>query len=164
MQVAGSTLVSVTPIDANMPSQTAVLNETANSATLFTRTRGDSSSFLIELAGITKITKLNFDLAETAETGGAPPIYRPHQRIAATSFTLGLKNFTDGAVEHVQTVDAYKDRVRITRDLDNTLQVVAFEFEETSLSQGDFYFIKVVQANDAIAWSSPIWVGGHAPR
>ncbi len=164
MQVAGATLVSITPIDANMPSQTAVLNETENSATLFTRTRGDSSSFLIELAGITKSTKLNFDLAETAETGAGPPIYRPHQRIAANSFTLGLKNLTDGAIEHVQTVDTYKDRVRITRDLDNTLQVVEFEFEDTSLSQGDFYFIRVVQANDAIAWSSPIWVGGHAPR
>ncbi|NKC01351.1 MAG: DUF3604 domain-containing protein [Pseudomonadales bacterium] len=164
LQVSDATLVSITPLDANMPSQTVALSETENTATLFTRTRGDSSSFLVELSGITKNTSFSFDLTETAETGGAPPIYRPHQRVPATSFVLALKDLVDGTIEHTQTVDAYEDRVRITRDLEETLQVVDFEFADQNTNQGDFYFVRVVQANDAIAWSSPVWIGGHPPR
>ena len=29
---------------------------------------------------------------------------------------------------------------------------------------GLYYYVRVVQANDAIAWSSPVWIGGHKAR
>jgi len=42
---------------------------------------------------------------------------------------------------------------------------VSFTFEDASFpDQGDYYYFKVEQANDAIAWSSPIWIGGLSSR
>ena len=29
---------------------------------------------------------------------------------------------------------------------------------------GDYYFLRVQQVNDALAWSSPVWVGGLASQ
>jgi hypothetical protein len=37
---------------------------------------------------------------------------------------------------------------------------VSFDFDDTGTIEGDYYFVRVKQANDASAWSSPIWVGG----
>ena len=36
--------------------------------------------------------------------------------------------------------------------------------DEDQPDQGDYYYLRVEQANDAIAWSSPIWVGGYPSR
>ena len=40
-------------------------------------------------------------------------------------------------------------------------EYLRFEVEDTGERQGDYYFIRIRQANDALAWSSPVWVGGH---
>ncbi len=40
-----------------------------------------------------------------------------------------------------------------------------FEFvDDDNPRQGDYYYVRVVQANDAIAWSSPVWIGGYAKK
>jgi hypothetical protein len=41
---------------------------------------------------------------------------------------------------------------------------VSFEIEDEGSVQGDYYFVRVKQVDDAMAWSSPIWVGGFEPR
>lgn len=164
MRVRNGSLASVAPIDANLPMQHAQPLSGENSVSFMTQTRGDTSSFLLELNNISRNTTLEFDLIEAPETGGAPPLYRPAQRVPAISFELSLGELEDGQVSFNQTVDAYIDRVALTRHVEQTLQVVEFQTEETAQTLGDYYFVRVVQANDAIAWSSPVWVGGHPPR
>ena len=163
LEINNAELVSIQPIDANLPTQQAEVGEDG-AVRLKTMTRGDSSSYLVELAGVSRNTTLSFDLIETRESGGAPPIYRPQKRVPATSFTLSLKDMDNGMVSYNQQVDDYTDRVHLTRRVDETLKAVTFEIEDTGTSQGDYYFVRVVQANDAIAWSSPVWIGGHRPR
>jgi hypothetical protein len=41
---------------------------------------------------------------------------------------------------------------------------IHFEFDDLSDRHGDYYYVRVLQANDAIAWSSPIWIGGYPKR
>ena len=36
--------------------------------------------------------------------------------------------------------------------------------DERAPNQGDYYYVRVRQANDAVAWSSPIWGGGFPSR
>lgn len=163
LRVNSAELVSIEPIDANLPFQQASKNQDG-SAQIRTMTRGDSSSFLVKLDGVSRNTTLALDLVERRETGGAPPIYRPPQRVPATSFLLPLKDMTDGVVGYDQQVDDYTDRVRLTRQREDTLNTISFEFTDQGESQGDYYYVRVIQANDAIAWSSPVWIGGHAPR
>jgi len=41
---------------------------------------------------------------------------------------------------------------------------VRFEVKDMGQLQGDYYYVRVDQTNDAMAWSSPVWVGGYASR
>ena len=41
---------------------------------------------------------------------------------------------------------------------------IEFSFVDSARGQGDYYYVRVTQRNDAIAWSSPIWVGGYPKR
>ena len=165
LKVLDGTIEEITPQDASFPLQVIDTSELADGNVRFaTKTRGDTSSYLVRLSGITRNTRMQFDLIETRETGGAPPIYRPQQRPAADSFAFNLRDMEDNRISHQQQVDYYTDTVTLRRiSTEGTMDV-----EETINDQGnrhgDYYYVRVVQANDAIAWSSPIWVGGHPPR
>jgi hypothetical protein len=41
---------------------------------------------------------------------------------------------------------------------------MAFEWRDENGLQGDNYYVRVTQLDGAMAWSSPIWVGGYASR
>ena len=101
---------------------------------------------------------------ETLETGGAPPFYRPAQRVPAESFSLALRDMQDGEVGHTQMIDDYLDRTTLRRIVTDGPKQVSMRHTDTSDKHGDYYFIRVVQANDAMAWSSPVWIGGHGKR
>ena len=36
--------------------------------------------------------------------------------------------------------------------------------DEREPQEGDDYYVRVRQVNDAMAWSSPIWIGGYSSR
>ena len=66
--------------------------------------------------------------------------------------------------EQTLATDVYTDTVLLRAQIDDGPREVTFEVSDTSDKQGDYYFVRVRQANDAMAWSSPIWVGGYPPR
>ena len=161
LEVVDGQLESIVAVDASFPLQTfARSTENPNRLTFFTQTRGDSSSYLIKLSEVSRTTRLKFDLVESRETGGAPPRYRPAQRIPADSFVLALKDLQEGTVAHTQTTDGYNDRTELRHINYDGPRELEFEFADEGDRQGDYYFMRVKQANDAMAWSSPIWVGG----
>ena len=166
MDVAGAELVSIEPADGNLSIQSADVDaEDNNRVELFTQTRGDTSSYRIKLRGVSRTTTLSFDLLESREEGGGPPIYRRHQRVPAVSFSLDLKDLLEQrTAQFTQVVDAYTDRVSVRRIPTAGQRQVTFELDDSSRVQGDYYFVRVRQANDAMAWSSPIWVGGYDSR
>ena len=165
LEIENATLDEITPVDTSFPLQRINRAEdNPNRLTFSTKTRGDGSSYLLRLSDVQRTSRLRFDLIEAAETGGAPTIYRPHQRIPADSFTLNFKDLEEGRLAHEQTTDDYVDTTTLRRIIEDGEREVSFEFTDTDTRQGDYYFIRVVQSNDAIAWSSPVWIGGHAPK
>ncbi len=165
LEVSNAELEEILPYDAGFPMQNVQRSsEQPNRVTFDTKTRGDGSSFLLTLANVQRTARLQFDLVETAESGGAPPIYRLPQRVAAASFSLALKDLQNGPLSHAQSVDAYTDRVTLRKFNPDAPREVSFEFTDSGATQGDYYFVRVVQVNDAMAWSSPVWVGGHPSR
>lgn len=165
LEIENATLLDITPMDASMPLQRADTNpEQPGRITFNTQTRGDSSSFLLKLGNIQRGTTLRFDLVESRESGGAPPIYRPAQRVPADSFTLRLRDLSGGSVSHTQLLDGYMDTTVLRRVITDGAREVTVTHQDTSDKEGDYYFLRVVQANDAIAWSSPVWIGGHSKQ
>lgn len=165
LEVVNAELVSIEPYDSNLPTQTVGLsNEVPNRATFDTRTRGDTSSYLVRLNNIGRTTKVRFDLTEALETGGAPPIYRAPQRVPAVTFELAARDIENGVVSFEQPVDDYVDTVQLRRVVLDGERVIEFNISDTSNRHGDYYFVRIVQANDAIAWSSPVWIGGYGKR
>ena len=75
-----------------------------------------------------------------------------------------VANFANGSLVHTQTFDGYQDTTTVRRVITDGPREVNFEFTDTGVRHGDYYFVRVVQANDAIAWSSPVWIGGHSTR
>lgn len=161
LEIENATVERIEPVDTSFPLQSVRRSEKGNQFVFATKTRGDSSSYLLTLSDVQRSTRLNIDLVETRESGGAPPIYRPQQDIPADSFSLALRDMADGRVTHEQTVDHYTDRTTLRRVITDGAKEVAFSFTDSGAKQGDYYFVRVVQANDAIAWSSPVWIGGH---
>jgi hypothetical protein len=130
-----------------------------------TLSRGDHSSIALTLRGASEETYLILRLSPTAETGSAPPRLRYHQFIAGSELTLRLSDLNQGQVTHHLPVDRFTDTVTLARTNLLAPKEVEFEFEDkTPPEHSDYYFMRVRQTNEALGWSSPIWIGGHATR
>lgn len=136
----------------------------ANRLQFRTLTRGDTSSIQLQLAATKRTSSLWIELEDARETGGAPPLYRPAQSTPASELRLSLKDLADGPLAKEVAAGDYVDRVLLRRRIDAGARDVRFEVSDSSDKQGDYYFVRVRQANDAMAWSSPIWVGGYPER
>ena len=124
-------------------------------------TRGGESSVLLELEQVTASTELTFQLNEGREFGGGPPKIRRHQLIPASSVVLRFADMTEGQIYEAVEFQGYEDSISLRKVVSEGELDVSFRVElEPGTLHGDYYYVRVTQANDAIAWSSPIWVGG----
>ena len=78
--------------------------------------------------------------------------------------TLALRDLRRGAVQATLPTGGYQDTVTLRRIVASGETDVSFAFTDHGERHGDYYYVRVVQANDSMAWSSPIWIGGYPPR
>ena len=162
------TLLGGTVVDARLTDEVnpnwQYLERDGNEVRFHTITRGDASTIVLTVSDLSDEAMVDIRLDETRETGSAPPIYRPPVTIAATGVQLPVAQTEAGAVRATMPIPDYDDYIMLRR-VGAGARDVAFEFTDTSTPrQGDYYYVRVLQANDAGAWSSPIWVGGYPPR
>ena len=141
-----------------------------------TYTRGGTSTIRLTLKDVRRNAELRLRLGAAREFGGSAPRFRPHQPVPAAKATLLLREMRDGAVQAVLPFDGFRDAVTLRRIVAAGELDVAFAFTDSAPAENgdgeatpagrhdDYYYLRVVQANDALAWSSPIWVGGYPPR
>ena len=139
-----------------------------------TYTRGGTSAIRLTLKDVRRNAELRLRLEAAREFGGGPPRLRTHQTVPAAEATLLLRELHEGAVQAALPFDGYEDVVTLRRIVAAGELDVAFALTDpapaengdagSDLRHGDYYYLRVVQANDALAWSSPIWVGGYPPR
>jgi hypothetical protein len=138
--------------------------EDPNRVRFTTLTRGDTSSIALKLNSARRATSIRLQLEEARESGGAPPRYRSPALVPAAEVTLMLRDLVDGRLSREVPAPDYTDTIVLRRQITDGPREVSFSFDDTGERQGDYYFVRVRQANDAMAWSSPIWVGGHPKR
>ena len=165
LQVTGADLTSAIPQDFYNPT-TQHFQQTGNTVNFGTHTRGDTSSIRLSLQEVSQDATITLNLEEATETGSAPPFYREHATIPATIAELALADIVDGILTRsVPQADYPDDSVTIRRVINGGERDISFSFTDNERpDQGDYYYFKVEQANDAIAWSSPVWVGGFPSR
>ncbi|MBM88128.1 MAG: hypothetical protein CMQ41_07075 [Gammaproteobacteria bacterium] len=165
LKVSDATVVKAKSMDFFNPT-TQALAVDSNTINFQTNTRGDTSSILLTLTGINDNTALSVILDETTETGSAPPFYRLHQTITATQAEISLSELEKGKITKKFAGPEYPDdAVTIRSVITEGAKEISFAFDDSGFpDQGDYYYLKVQQANDAIAWSSPIWIGGFPSR
>jgi len=163
LTVSGGRLTQAIPMDFINPNMQSFEQE-GNIVRFRTITRGDTSSIRLKLSNVNSDAAITFHFEEAIETGSAPPFYRTHRTIPASDVQIRLDELEDSRLTINMPAENYpNDSFTIRRVVTDGIRDVSFNFTDTeNPDQGDYYFFKVEQANDAIAWSSPIWVGGYS--
>lgn len=166
LEVVGAKLMEARPTDfANADMQSLNPAEDDPNVLLFaTATRGDASSIRLRLRNIKRKAKIVLSLEQAREHGGAPPIYRPPATLPASRLELHLRDLDRGMLQKTLSFDVFEDTVTLRRRIDDGAMDVRFEFNDTGTTKGDYYFVRITQVDDAMAWSSPIWVGDDGAR
>jgi hypothetical protein len=133
-----------------------------NTLRFATMTRGDHSSVILKFNGSSAGAVVKISLDTSNETGSGPPQLRTHQRIPGQEVTLALQ----GGDEFRQDVsfDGYQDSITLSREGQMPLEVEFSTLDQLNPRQGDYYFVRVRQADEGLAWTSPVWVGGARSR
>ncbi len=129
-----------------------------------TITRGDTSSIRLDLEDVSRATQVRVTLEPTQETGGAPATYGRHEQLPAAEVKLEIRDFENGETRAQLPAGPREDTITLRRIITQGSMDEAFTIDDVSGRQGDYYYVRVRQADDSLAWSSPVWIGGHAPR
>ena len=78
---------------------------------------------------------------------------------------LAFSDLKDGRSFQQWPVDHAWDRIAVEIINPDASMDYDLDYSDTGKRRdGDYYYVRVSQLNGAQAWSSPIWVGGEAPR
>ncbi|MEE9279270.1 MAG: DUF3604 domain-containing protein [Myxococcota bacterium] len=128
-----------------------------------TFTRGSTSTIVLELADAGPGTAIEIDLQPTVEQPTAPSLYRQPARIPGQKLEFRLADLVAGRATLALPVERFEDRVTVRRIVRDAPLDREFEFvDDDAVGQGDNYYVRVTQLDGAVAWSSPIWVGGFS--
>ena len=136
-----------------------------NRVDFITWTRGNSSSFMLDLNAMEDDAVFELNLGAGHEDIDVSPSLRPPSAIAANRQMVSLFDLVEGPVIRAMNVAGYADFVTfelVSRESDTDIE---FSFSDKqgkfgSIKEGDYYYIRVRQLDDEMAWSSPVFVGG----
>ncbi|MDP6582399.1 MAG: DUF3604 domain-containing protein, partial [Vicinamibacterales bacterium] len=164
LRVEGAELEAISATDHVNPT-TQRLTHDGNTAQFATNTRGDTSSLRLTLSNVQPDAVIALELDEAMETGSGPPSDRVHQMIDASQARLRLRDLRDGVLEQSMPIEGYTDGMVLRRIVIDGPRDVRFNYTDNDdPRQGDYYYVRVRQSNDAQAWSSPVWIGGYPSR
>ena len=166
IEITGAPLGSAELVDLQNLSVQQLTQDPANPnrLTFSTLTRGDHSTILLRFNESVENVQVNVALEDSNETGGGPPLLRRHQRIPAADVQLSTASMTDGQVTVDMSFDDFKDQITLSRGGTLPLEVDFALNDSANPRHGDYYFVRVRQQDEGLAWSSPIWVGGSSTQ
>ncbi len=167
LRVEGARLTELRPPAFLHPDTFRIRRDPADPNQAFFRlnTRGRGKALLLQLEGVTRSTKIGIELEPTREeppSPGAPD--RPLADLpgAQLDFTLGA--LSDGLGAETFTVVRNTDSIQVQLiSADRPLDQEFVYTDRDDPRPGDYYYLRAVQVDGAMAWSSPIWVG-EKPR
>lgn len=159
----GATITSVDGSAFRDSTRQAVAINPADHARVdfITWTRGQPSSFRFDLGKATGPVTLDMSLKSGFEDRGEVPLYRKPASIPPFQLAVPLQQLKQGRVVRHYNVDGYSDSITFELVKKQLPDTVDFNFtDERPFGEGDYYYIRVIQADDNMAWTSPVWVGG----
>lgn len=130
-------------------------------------TRGIRHTLRLRLAGASVSTILRVALEPAREAGKAPSHVVPLERFDAAQVELPFGQLaagSSGRVPRELRARHHRDTVAVQLVPATQQDDVTFRFEDIGRYPGDWYYVRVRQLDGALAWSSPWWLGGEAPR
>ncbi|HIG44296.1 MAG: hypothetical protein ABGY96_19280 [bacterium] len=142
--------------------QALVINpNNANRIDFITWTRGNSSSFLVDVDTANEDAILELNLRKGHEDVDVRPETRPSSSISSSKYQVSLFDLRNYPVVRTMNVAGYEDMVTFELVNRGAKRTAKFEFvDQSAVRQGDYYYIRITQLDDQMAWSSPIFVGG----
>jgi hypothetical protein len=126
-------------------------------------TRGRGKSLLLRLDGAEPGTKLRVHVEPFHEgrVKGVPE--RPEEQLPAADVSFELGDLLEGLKVHELHVVDNVDTISAQLVPDEPSLDQVFEYSDVEPSEiGDYYYVRVRQADGSMAWSSPWWI--EAPR
>jgi hypothetical protein len=163
LQLEGAELVRFdTPQFANRFAEFAERDpDRPNRIAFATGTRGKASSILLELDDVSPDARIVIDLKATTEMPSTPQKFRRLAQTGPARVVLPFREAVTGSLQRDLEVDRYTDTITLRFVDPGGAMEHSFEFVESEpVRQGDSYYVRVRQLDGALAWSSPIWVGG----
>ncbi len=166
LQVQGAKIVSGAPAASGNTTlwKTAAVPGSTDTWSFATASRGSTSTMIYTLSEVKSGAVLNLSINAGREFGGAPPYFRAHQPVEAVNLSIRVNDLRDGAQTARVNATDYQDSISVRRWIEGTTREATFEVNDTGNVVGDWYQVRVVQSNDGVAWSSPVWVGGSPPK
>ena len=126
-----------------------------------TWTRGNSSSFLVDLVPTENDTIVELSIMEGFEDTSHMPHYRAPSATPAIRQLFAVDDLRDGIIARTFDADGYKDRVEISLFNQEVTTSYSFYFTDSdNVRAGDYYYLRVTGLEDETIWSSPVYVGG----
>ena len=138
-----------------------------NKVSFYTETRGRTDKMLLELEGATPSTQIVVRLERAREAGGSPPSIRARAALPARTLRFPFSRLSEGRAVEEMPFGGGPDLDTVSIEVIAADAPLDYDFEYVDNAEagwGDYYYVRVTQLNGARAWSSPIWVGGEAPR
>ncbi|MDP7640243.1 MAG: hypothetical protein QGG73_11100, partial [Candidatus Hydrogenedentes bacterium] len=166
MEIEGAELVTATAPGFQNPYLEWVRRDENNENLIHfaTATRGRTNAILLELKNIAAAARVAIRLEASTERPSTPQQYRRLAKIPGEDVTLLLAGSNKGKQVREFKVDRYTDTIAVRYVNPAVAYDREFEFaDDEMMLHGDYYYIRVKQLDGALAWSSPIWVGGVPP-
>ena len=164
LTVSGARVDAVSATDFTNPT-TQRLEPHERGARFATNTRGEMSSLRLTLSNVQPGAALVLDLEDATETGSAPPFFRERATIEGGRVRLALGDLRRGRLERKMPIAGYPDDSITVRHIADGERDIEFSYTDSDEPrEGDYYYVRVRQLNDASAWSSPTWVGGYSSQ
>jgi|TARA_B100000315_G_scaffold260588_2_gene323225 hypothetical protein len=122
-------------------------------------TRGEKRRLLLTLQNVSDKSAIAVHLDQSREMPTAPARLRPPKQLPAADFRFSMGDLEEGARVREFVVDEYTDQITLRTIRADAALDQEYRFEDREPAKpGDYYYVKVEQANSGIAWSSPVWL------
>ncbi len=130
-----------------------------------TWTRGRARSFEVEIDAVEDDAYLEVVLSGGREAADQLPLTRPPAAIPSTTMVITLQELKSGVVSRQYDVAGYQDQVgvKLVTESDVPVRVNHRFSDRRKPGDVDYYYVRAIQVDDHVAWSSPVFVGGFDP-
>lgn len=139
----------------------AIAQNGGNRVDFITWTHGGASSFMVQLGETSEDEVIELNLRAGQEDSDIEPRLRQPAKIPPARLMIPWYELANGPVTRFVEVAGYQDEIRFELVDPNASDYAEFRFTDVSpFAEEDYYYIKAIQLDDHVAWTSPVFVGG----